>query len=114
VLGRRKVVQWGLASSATAWTLLQGLEYASETFHWAEPIRQLATLIAAMGLPVVTVVAWYHGDRGNQRVRRTEVFILTVLLLVFGAILWLYEPVQPDTHEETREATSAASTPPRQ
>lgn len=112
VLGRRKVVQWGLAYSATAWTLLQGLEYASETFYWAEPIRQLATLIAAMGLPIVTVVAWYHGDRGNQRVQRTEVFILTLLLLIFGAVLWLYEPVQPDRLAETGAAVSAASTAP--
>jgi len=33
-LRRRKVVQWGLAYVATAWTLLQALEYAVETFHW--------------------------------------------------------------------------------
>ena len=110
VLGRRKVVQWGLAYSATAWTLLQGLEYASETFHWAEPVRQLTTLIAVMGLPVVVVVAWYHGDRGNQRVKRTEVFILAALFLVGGILLWRYEPVQKGEYAETGEATPAGST----
>ena len=37
-LRRRKVVQWGIAYAATAWTLLQALEYAVETFHWPEPV----------------------------------------------------------------------------
>ena len=49
-LRRRKVVQWGLAYAATGWTLLQALEYAVETFHWPEPIRQLATIVVGVRL----------------------------------------------------------------
>jgi TolB-like protein len=91
-LRRRKVVQWGLAYAAIAWTLLQGLEYAVETFHWPEPIRQLATLVALLGLPLAMVVAWYHGDRGQQRVTRTEFLVIALLLLAGGFVLWRYEP----------------------
>jgi len=53
-------VQWGFAYTATAWTLLQALEYAAETFHWPGPIQQLATIVVVIGLPLVVVVAWYH------------------------------------------------------
>ena len=38
-LRRRKVVQWALAYAAGAWTLLQGLEYITSTFHWPEQFR---------------------------------------------------------------------------
>ena len=91
-LRRRKVVQWGLAYAATAWTLLQALEYAVETFHWPEPVRQLTTIAVVIGLPLVLVLAWYHGDRGQQRVTGTEFLIITLLLLVGGTALWLYDP----------------------
>ena len=67
-LRRRKVVQWGVAYSLFAWGLLQGLEYLSDTFVWPPLLQQLATLAFLVGLPIVLVVAWYHGDRGEQQV----------------------------------------------
>ncbi len=104
-LRRRKVVQWAVAYAATAWTLLQGLEYLSETFHWPELIRPLATLALILGLPVALVVAWYHGDRGQQRITVVELAILAVLLAASGAVLWSYEGRrEPASVPETREA----------
>jgi len=104
-LRRRKVVQWGVAYAATAWTLLQGLEYLSETFHWPELIRPFVTLALILGLPVALVVAWYHGDRGQQRITAVELAILAVLLAASGAVLWSYEGRrEPASVPETREA----------
>ena len=76
-LRRRKVVQWGVAYVAGAWGLLQGLEYFIRTFDWPEQLQQLATLALLIGLPIVLVLAWYHGDRGEQRVSTPELAILT-------------------------------------
>jgi len=90
-LRRRKVVQWGLGYAAVAWTLLQGLEYLVETFHGPELLRQLATLAFIFGFPVALVVAWYHGDRGEQRVTAVELAILAALLVAGGGVLWFYE-----------------------
>jgi TolB-like protein len=84
-------VQWGIAYAATAWTLLQALAYGVDTFHWPEPIRQWATLSVLFGLPVVLVIAWYHGERGEQRATRTELIIITLLFLVSGGSFWLYD-----------------------
>ena len=66
-LRRRKVVQWGIAYAAGAWGFLQGLGYASVTFGWPAQIQQVVTLALLIGLPMVLVLAWYHGDRGVQR-----------------------------------------------
>ena len=60
-LRRRKVVQWGVVYVAAAWGFLQGLEYVTETFQWPVQLRQVSFLALLIGLPVVLVLAWYHG-----------------------------------------------------
>jgi len=90
-LRRRKVVQWGLAYAACGWGFLQGLEYVSEAFIWPEQLRQVAIIALLVGFPIVAVIAWYHGDRGEQRITGTELLIIALLCLVGGAIFWRYE-----------------------
>jgi TolB-like protein len=90
-LRRRKVVQWGIAYSVGAWGFLQGLEYVSEAFGWPGQLRQVAILALLVGLPVVLVIAWYHGDRGAQRVSGAELTIITLLFLLGGGIFWRYD-----------------------
>jgi adenylate cyclase len=57
-----------------------------------------------MGLPLVLALAWYHGDRGQQRVTGTESVILSLLVLAAVAALWVYEPTG-----ETAGTPTAAS-----
>ena len=79
-LRRRKVVQWGLLYVAGAWGCLQGLEYVGDSFNWPQQVRQVAVIALAIGLPIVLVVAWYHGDRGRERISTPEFAILTLLI----------------------------------
>ena len=90
-LRRRKLVQWGIAYAAGAWGLLQGLAYVSSLLNWPAQLQKLTGLALLVGLPVVLVLAWYHGDRGEQRIGRTELAILTLLFLVGGGIFWRYD-----------------------
>jgi TolB-like protein/Tfp pilus assembly protein PilF len=106
-LRRRKVVEWGIAYAAGAWGVLQGVAYVTATFHWPEQIQQLATVALLIGLPIVLVVAWYHGDRGQQRLSAPELTILTLLFLMGGGIFWLY---QRSADTPTTAATPAAAT----
>jgi TolB-like protein len=116
-LRRRKVVQWGIAYAAGAWGFLQGLEYVSEAFAWPDQLRQVALLALLIGLPIVLVVAWYHGDRGQQRVTTAEFAIITLLLLIGGGALAFYqhnsdggaEPVSAATETPASPALPAAS-----
>jgi len=106
-LRRRKVVQWGIAYSVGAWGFLQGLEYVSEAFGWPGQLRQIAILALLIGLPVVLVIAWYHGDRGAQRVSGAELSIITLLFLLGGGIFWRY-----DRATETSPASAPAAAGP--
>ncbi len=84
-LRRRKVVQWGLAYAAGSWGFLQGFEYASEAFGWPGRLRQVAIFTVLIGLPIVLLIAWYHGERGKQRVTVNEV-IMVALLAAAGVL----------------------------
>jgi TolB-like protein/Flp pilus assembly protein TadD len=106
-LRRRKVGQWGILYAAGAWGFLQGLEYVTDTFHWPDVIQQSATLALLIGLPVVLVIAWYHGDQGRQRVSAAELTIITLLFLLGGGIFWLY-----DRAGEAPPSASVALAPP--
>ena len=75
-LRRRKVVQWSLGYVAVAWGLLQGLEFAVDTFDGPAVITRLGAVAALFGLPVTIALAWFHGDRGAQRASRLEIALL--------------------------------------
>ena len=108
---RRKVAQWGIAYAAGAWGLLQGLEYVTTTFDWPQRFQQFATLGLLLGLPIVIVIAWYHGDRGHQRVTMPEFVLLTGLFLVGGGIFWRYAQhveAEPQTVQAAAPAESRA------
>jgi TolB-like protein len=111
-LRRRKVVQWGIAYSAVAWGFLQGLEYVSDAFGWPAQLRQLAIVALLVGLPVVVVVAWYHGDRGAQRVTATELVIVTLLCLAGGALFWRFERRLPQPSAEAPQSRTAEASDP--
>jgi TolB-like protein/Flp pilus assembly protein TadD len=112
-LRRRKVVQWGIVYTAGAWGLLQGLGFAADAFHWPDATKQVALLLLLIGLPIVLVLAWYHGDRGEQRISRTELAILTLLFLVGGGIFWRYDRASdgsPATRPQVAVPASATKT----
>jgi TolB-like protein/Tfp pilus assembly protein PilF len=71
--------------------VLQGLQYLSGTYDWPRQIQQLTTLALAIGLPIVLVLAWYHGDRGQQRVTGTELTVVAVLFVLGGGVVWYYQ-----------------------
>jgi len=80
----------GIAYAAAAWTLLQVLEYFGETYTWPRAVRQIAGLALPLGALFVLVLAWYHGDRGEQRVSRPELAILATIVAFVGGTLWWY------------------------
>ena len=109
-LRRRKVVHWGILYVAGAWGFLQGFEFLSDTYAWPRQLQQLATLALLIGLPIVLVLAWYHGDRGQQRVTTAEFAIITLLLLIGGGALAFYQR-NSDGDAEAALATPGTSEP---
>ena len=83
-----KLGQWALAYLAGAWVLLQALDLVGQQFGWPPGLLRGITLTLAIGFFIALVLAWYHGERGLQRVSGTELMILTLLLAIGGGMLW--------------------------
>src|SRR6476619_8104301 len=89
-LKQRKLVQWAIAYVAAAFALLQGIDIVAQQFDWPEGVRRGITLALIVGFFVALVLAWYHGERGAQRVTGTELLSLALLLALGGGFLWRF------------------------
>src|SRR6185437_2543460 len=96
-LKQRKLVQWALAYVAFSFALLQGVDIVAQRFAWPDQIEKLLILALAVGFLVALVLAWYHGERGAQKVSGTEIVILALLLAIGGGLLWQFERNAPST-----------------
>ena len=116
-LKERKLVQWALAYVAAAFAILQGIDIVAQRFGWPEQIMRLVIMTLSIGLFVTLVLAWYHGERGAQRVNGTELLILALLLAVGGAFLWQFasgarrSAVEKRPNEQTAVALPASAIP---
>jgi TolB-like protein len=107
-LKERKLVQWTVAYVAAAFALLQGIDIVAQRFGWPEQTMRLVIIGLSVGLFVTLVLAWYHGERGAQRVTGTELLILALLLAIGGGFLWRFADT---SHEQIVRAAPMPATP---
>lgn len=87
-LKQRKITQWVVAYLAGAWLFLEVLGFIADHFGWPGFIVQGATITLGMGIGVVLVLAWFHGEKGHQRLSLLEGALLGMLLFATLAILF--------------------------
>jgi TolB-like protein/Tfp pilus assembly protein PilF len=107
-LRERKLVQWLLAYAAAGFALLQVVDIVAQRFGWPEWIERALIVVLAVGFFVTIVLAWFHGERGAQRVTGTELLILALLLAIGGGLLWRMSKV-PQNATATDSATPVAT-----
>ncbi|HZX70106.1 MAG TPA: hypothetical protein VFE77_04740 [Rhodanobacter sp.] len=112
-LKQRKLVQWALAYVAGAFALLQAVDIVAQRFAWPEAIERGLIIAVCIGFFVALLLAWYHGDRGAQKVSGTELAILALLLAIGGAFMWQFSrspAVAPTISTTSVPATPSAAT----
>ena len=107
-LKQRKLVQWTLAYVAAAFALLQGIDIVAQRFGWPEQTMRFVIIALSVGLFVTLVLAWYHGERGAQRVTGTELLILALLLAIGGGLLWRFVSIARGPTEQSGVARTSA------
>jgi tetratricopeptide (TPR) repeat protein len=118
-LKQRKLFQWALAYAAGAWALLEGVDLVGGQFGWPTRLLQSITILVGVGFFVVLVLAWYHGEKGRQRISGRELLILTVVLAFGGGLLAALDDSEVDSEppvvgEGPRAPTLDAIPPPRE
>lgn len=97
-LKERKLVQWALAYLAGAFVVFQGVEVLAEPWGLSAGAQRSIHILLLLGFFVALVVAWYHGEKDQQRVTGTELVIIALLLGIGGGVLWML----PSLTEEDR------------
>ena len=111
-LRARKIVQWALAYIAASFALIQVLDIVGQRFGWPELVIRFAIIALGVGFFLTLVLAWYHGERGRQRVNGTELLILALLLGIGGLAIFKLAP-EPAGKTQFADKTTSSSTIPR-
>ncbi len=80
-LRQRHVIRWSLAYIAGAWVALQAAELLSDIFGWPNSWLQILTVLLVFGFFIAVTLAWFHGEKGQQRFSVPE---LVIILAVVG------------------------------
>ena len=85
----RKVVRWVLAYIASGAMLLQVMEAVAEIWSVPLGIQRGVSLGLLLGVPHSLVIAWYHGEKGRQKMCGREVVCIAILTLAAALVLHL-------------------------
>jgi TolB-like protein/cytochrome c-type biogenesis protein CcmH/NrfG len=83
-LRERKIARWTIAYLADAWLVYQVATLVGQNFAWPLVVLQILTVVLVVGFFAVLTVAWYHGEKGAQRVTWPELGMLAALLVIAG------------------------------
>jgi TolB-like protein len=106
---QRKLVQWALAYAAAAFAVVQGVDLVANKFGWPDSVGRVLIIAAFVGFFVALLLAWYHGERGAQKVSGTEFALLALLLAIGGGLAWRFGPANGETGSEPLSSVSTKS-----
>ena len=86
-LKKRKIVEWALAYLGVAWMLLQVVDVVGDKFLLSLALQRGLIVLLAFGFFMTLVVAWYHGEKGRQKLSGGELLIIGALTVIAGSAL---------------------------
>jgi adenylate cyclase len=84
---KRKLVEWSVAYLAVAWLALQIVGLLAEHLDWPPLVFRLVLGVFGVGFAVTLVVAWYHGEKGEQRVTGPELVMIAGIFALAGGMV---------------------------
>ena len=109
-LKKRKIGQWSVAYLAGAWVVMQLVDVLGGRWGISDSAARLIDLVLILGFFVTLVLAWYHGERGRQRVGGVELLIIAGLFGIGGFLLTQLndDDTEPDAEVATPDESDTA------
>jgi TolB-like protein/tetratricopeptide (TPR) repeat protein len=107
-LRSRKIVEWVVGYLAGAFGLLQIADVLEGAFSWPASLLRVLSVVMAFGFVAVVVLAWYHGEKGHQRVQGTELALLAGIVLATLGTSWYVAARTPAPDGLTSSGAPAA------
>jgi serine/threonine-protein kinase len=83
-LVRGRVPQWTAGAAAGGWLVLQAIDQLIQNGLVPAILYRVTLSSVLAGVAIAAILAWYHGESGEQRFRASEVW-----LLLFVAAAWV-------------------------
>jgi len=79
-LRERKLIQWTVGYLAVGWGIVEAASLVGDEFGWPAALVRSVTVVYGAGFFLVLILAWFHGDRGAQRVSGIELGLLALVV----------------------------------
>jgi len=103
-LKNRQLGQWTLAYLAGAWLVWQVMDMMGDRWGLTQGLGRVLDLLLIIGFFLTLVLAWYHGEKGRQRVSGPEVLMIGGIFAV-SAVLF---PVVWRLSDDSTEASGGS------
>jgi len=103
-LRERKLVQWAVAYLAAAWLVLQAAELLGDLFQWEPTVGRVIAALLGVGFLAALVIAWFHGEKGEQRVGGIELAMFAVLCVIAAVAVAAARGGAGEDHADVRVA----------
>src|SRR5688500_13995761 len=103
-LRSRKVIHWTLAYLAGAFVVLQLLDILAGVFDMPAFVMRAVTVLLAAGAFAAVIIAWCHGEKGQQRTSGLELLSLAFILVLAGVAMVVVAPARNTASSATSSA----------
>ena len=104
-LRERRLVQIMISYLAAGWIATEVVGQPAEHGVIPELAYRLVLLWFLVGIPITLVLGWFHGEKGDQKVTRIEMALLTVIVLcgmgATGLTVTRYSGAEPTVGAES-------------
>jgi TolB-like protein len=105
----RRLVQWCLAYIAGAWLVLQVVNTLADPWNIPAFVERAIGILLLFGFFGAATIAWFHGEKGQQRVSGPELLILAGILGLSGFVLLYVSDSNTDVLDADSDSTAAAT-----
>ena len=83
-LRKRHLLEIGLLYLGAGWLFIEITDFLVSEYGFSRKILDTVVLLAILGFPAFLIIGWFHGERGHQRVQRSEAWLLVTLGVLAG------------------------------